>query len=171
MWKLPISTLLLVTFLAVSCSIDSEPACDTSCKGPKGGGGQGGSNEDDQDTGGSTNGPGGTSGNGQGGESIDPQRPVERALRYCPNHGLTPACEDSDAYYQFETFVGCGLRHFRRVDDLLEEDSYFVDLQTNEIIYRSTFTEDDRCFVSVDMSNGPPTCEEFEREPCPDPSP
>jgi hypothetical protein len=123
--------------------------------------------------GGATNGgsggsAGGATNDGSGGNDTDRLPPEERALRFCPDHGETPECEDGKAYYQYEAFEGCGLRYVRKVDDLLEEEAYFVDLATDEIVYRAHFTEEGRCLVALDETGGLPTCDDFTRESCED---
>jgi hypothetical protein len=176
MWKFVALGLTLLGTTLLSCdSKEERPSCDDAdettdrCSELPGdgdgdlGGSPGG---DGNGSGGSPGGEGGMSNGGSGGNEIDPERPEERAPRFCPDHGTSPECEDEQAYYQYETFEGCGLRYVRKVDDLLEEETYFVDLATDEVLYQARFTEDERCLVAIDKTGGPPTCEDFVRESC-----
>lgn len=178
MWKTLSLGLTLVGTTLLSCDAkEVQSLCGDAEEKPghcgeiagDGDGDLGGSPGGDGDgSGGSHGGEGGVPNGGFGGKEIDPEQPEERALRFCPDHGISPECDDDQAYYQYETFKGCGVRYVRKSDDLLEEETYFVDLATDEIIYRAYFTEDERCLVAIDETGGPPSCETFVRESCED---
>lgn len=178
MWKIFSLGFTLVGTTLLSCDSkevqsicgDAEETTGRCSEIPGDGDGDlGGSTGGDGDgSGDSYSGDGGMSNGGFGGSDVDPELLVARALRFCPDHGTTPECEDDQAHYQYETFTGCGLRYVRKVDDLLEEETYFIELATDEVIYRARFTEDERCFVVIDETGGPPTCGDFVRESCED---
>lgn len=148
-------------FLPMACG---DRAAESGTEGTGSGGAGGAGAGDSGGFGGLTDGAGG--GGGVGGEAIDPERGEMRDVSFCPTSNIQYNCDGPDFWFVYGTAVGCGMRVIYIGHDTLDQETEFIDLATDETIYRSYLDDFGGCTVYVDETLGAPTCDDFGEEDC-----